>query len=74
MGNDAAGYLEYGVFSSHRVLFCLDGVINFNVLMSIGIPVIRKVFQVILKVKEGPTDKTKQRHLACVLVKIPSHQ
>lgn len=66
--------MEYRVFRSYRVLFCLDGVINFNVLMSIGIFVIRKVFQVIFKVKEGPTDKTKQRHFACVLVKIPSHQ
>lgn len=66
--------MEYRVFSSYRVLLCLDGVINFNVLMSIGISVIRKVFQVIFKVKEGPTDKAKQRHFACVLVKIPSHQ
>lgn len=43
------------------------------VTMSIGIFVIRKVFK--LYSKQGAPDKTKQRHLACVLlVKIPSQQ
>lgn len=43
--------------------------------MSTGIFIIRKVFKSIFKVKEGAPDKTKQRHLACVLlVKIPSQQ